>query len=181
MYMVLSQRFVPSEIRKPPLAVVIEDAKQPPMVCSPSKSMKKPLTGEMKIQMRNFYERSMKMNILNFEESVREVVRCQAKDVKLYASSVSSKKNGSLVRVRSSAQAHLYGKIKVFLEHNVNCSLQTLWMYLFDTITTSHRVCHISDKHIFQRLVHVNLLEEPAVYAKKDGGMDILNVGHLNM
>ena len=129
--------------------------------------------------MRNFYER-MKMNNLNFEESVREVVRCQAKDVKLYASSVSSKKNVSLVRVRSSAQEHLYGKIKVFLEHNVNC-LQTLWMYLFDTVTTSHIVCHISDKHIFQRLVHVNLLEEPAVYAKKDGGMDILNVGHLNM
>lgn len=64
----------------------------------------------------------------------------------------------------------------MFLEHNVNCSLQT-WVVV-DVFPLGERkdgVYIFTNTILFERLVHVNLISDPLVYVQKDNTIHVLN------
>lgn len=75
-----------------------------------------------------------------------------------------------------SVQGHQFGEVRMFLEHNVNCSLQT-WAVV-DVFPLGERkdgVYIFTNTILFQRLVHVNLISDPLVYVQKDNTIHVLN------
>lgn len=83
-------------------------------------------------------------------------------------------KNSSIVKVLS---GHLqFGEVRMFLEHNVNCTLQT-WAVV-DVFPLGERkdgLCKFQNTVLFQRLVHINLISDPLVYVQKDNFVSVLN------
>lgn len=69
-----------------------------------------------------------------------------------------------------------FGEVRMFLEHNVNCTLQT-WAVV-DVFPLGERkdgLCKFQNTVLFQRLVHINLISDPLVYVQKDNFVSVLN------
>lgn len=71
---------------------------------------------------------------------------------------------------------HQFGDARMFLEQNVNCTLQT-WAVV-DIFSLGVRIDGLYEFPItilFQRLVDVNLISNPLVYVHKDNIIHVLN------
>lgn len=97
-----------------------------------------------------------------------------SEDRKICTKHHNSRKNSSIVKVLS---GHLqFGEVRMFLEHNVNCTLQT-WAVV-DVFPLGERkdgLCKFQNTVLFQRLVHINLISDPLVYVQKDNFVSVLN------
>ncbi|XP_061190168.1 uncharacterized protein LOC133198027 [Saccostrea echinata] len=182
MYMVLSQKFVPSSHSegKSQLMSACEnlDNLLPTMYSISSASDKHiTLTCDMKNHMNCYYRSGMNMDIFHFEDSVKETLRYKTRERKLCAKSLALTKNGSLVKILSATHTNLFGNINVFLEHNVNFNIQT-WAVIdiYPQAEKENGFFQTTRKTVNQRLVHVNLLSDPVVFVEKDKVIHILDV-----
>lgn len=134
------------------------------------------LTSEMKTHMKTFYELVLKFNIFHFEEKVKEKVRFHSDEKKLFSQSAATSKNGSLVKLFCPSDSNLFGNIRSLFEHNVNLTLKT-WAVVdvYPRAEKKDGSIDVPDTVIGQRLIHVDLICDPAVYVKKNETIHVLN------
>lgn len=123
-----------------------------------------------------FYELVLKFNIFHFEEKVKEKVRFHSDEKKLFSQSAATSKNGSLVKLFCPSDSNLFGNIRSLFEHNVNLTLQT-WAVVdvYPRAEKRDGSIDVPDTVIGQRLIHVDLICDPAVYVKKNETIHVLN------
>lgn len=134
------------------------------------------LTSEMKTHMKTFYELVLKFNIFHFDEKVKEKVRFHSDEKKLFSQSAATSKNGSLVKLFCPSDSNLFGNIRSLFEHNVNLTLKT-WAVVdvYPRAEKRDGSIDVPDTVIGQRLIHVDLICDPAVYVKKNETIHVLN------
>lgn len=173
MYMVMSQKYKPPDGADEVMNRVQPSPEVTTFQISQSQDKDVILTEAMSAHMRKFYETSMKINIFFFSEYASEKYSYSSEDRKICTKHHNSRKNSSIVKVLS---GHQFGEVRMFLEHNVNCTLQT-WAVV-DVFPLGERedgLWKFQNTVLFQRLVHVNLISDPLVYVQKDNFVHVLN------
>lgn len=74
------------------------------------------------------------------------------------------------------SDSNLFGNIRILFEHNVNLTLQT-WAVVdvYPRAEKRDGSIDVPDTVIGQRLIHVDLICDPAVYGKQNGTIHVLN------